>query len=119
MTDKIPTDPMVYGILQFFVGSFGLDFVPTEVVFWISVTKSGNNIANNYGGPTSVIYKIGRDHDCFFPLSYLSSAHPCILFSGKYYLQFVHSQKCPENKMRQLRLMCLHINQQYRNNVLD
>lgn len=55
----------------------------------------------------------------FLSPPHLSSAHPSILFSGKYYLQFVHSQKCSESKMRQVRLMCLHINQQYRNNVLD
>jgi len=89
--DKTPTHLMVCGILQFFVGSFGLDFVLMEAVFWISVTKSGSNIANDYRGPSLVINKTGRDHNCFFPLPYLSSAHPCILFSGKYYLQFVHS----------------------------
>lgn len=117
--DKTPTDLMVYGILQFFVGSFWLDFVLTEAVFWIPVMKYGNNFANNYRGAL-----IGYVQNCpwlwlFLSLFHLSCAHPCILFSGKYYLQFVHSQKCPESKMRQVRLMCLHINQQYRSNVLD
>ena len=66
--DKTPTDLMVYGILQFFVGSFGLDFVLTEAVFWIPVTKYGNNFVNNYRGPSLIIYKTGHDLDCFFPL---------------------------------------------------
>jgi hypothetical protein len=55
----------------FFVGSFGLDFVLTEAVFWIPVMKYGNNFANNYRGPSSVIYKTGRDLDCFFSLPFL------------------------------------------------
>jgi hypothetical protein len=66
--DKTSTYPVVYGILQFFVGSFGLDFIVTKAVFWIPVKKSRNNFAKkNYRWPISVIYKTGHDHDCFFP----------------------------------------------------
>jgi hypothetical protein len=66
--DKTSTDPVVYGILQFFVGSFGLDFIVTKAVFWIPV-KSRNNFANDYRRPILVIYKTGHDHGCFFPIA--------------------------------------------------
>jgi hypothetical protein len=59
---------MVYGVLQFFMGSFELDFVLTKAALWIPVMKSGNNFANYYRGPPLVIYTTGHDHDCFFPL---------------------------------------------------
>jgi len=65
--DKTPTDLMVYGILQFFVSSFGLDFILTEAVFWISVTKSRNNIANNYRGTHRLSTKLAVTMTVSFP----------------------------------------------------
>jgi len=81
--DKTPTDLMVFGILQFFVGSFGLDFVLTEAIFWISVMKSGNNIANNYRGPHRLSTKLVVTMTVSFLSPIFPVLIPFILFSGK------------------------------------